>query len=125
MILDTNAVSALFAGEPALEEILAERERHQIPVIVVGEYLFGLAASKAGGQLRTLLDQLIAGSEILEVDAVTTEPYADIRSTLRQRGQPIPENDVWIAALCVQHRAPILTRDTHFDGVPGVRRISW
>jgi hypothetical protein len=55
----------------------------------------------------------------------TAEHYAEVRADLRKRGQPIPGNDVWLAALARQHALPILSRDRHFDFVPGLRRISW
>ena len=125
MILDTNAVSGLFRGDPALEEVLAAEERHQLPVIVVGEYRFGLARSRARQQLSELLDQLIAESDVLEVDLETASVYAEIRTRLRERGQPIPENDIWIGALCLQHRMALVSRDVHFDSVPGLQRWTW
>jgi tRNA(fMet)-specific endonuclease VapC len=48
-----------------------------------------------------------------------------VRVELKSAGTPIPSNDVWIAALCRQHRLPLLSRDRHFDGVPGIRRLAW
>lgn len=125
MILDTNALSALFAGERPLEQILSTREKHQIPVIVVGEYLYGLAASRAGNRLLLLLQRLIAGSQVLEITLETASVYADVRRKLRSIGQPIPENDIWIAALCLQHHEPLVSRDAHFDAVAGLARIAW
>jgi tRNA(fMet)-specific endonuclease VapC len=62
---------------------------------------------------------------ILDVDGRTTEHYAEVRAELKRAGQPIPGNDVWIAALARQHALPVLSRDRHFDAVPGLRRISW
>ena len=62
---------------------------------------------------------------VLSVDNETASEYALIRGELRRSGRPIPGNDVWIAALARQHALPVLSRDHHFDVVPGLRRIGW
>jgi tRNA(fMet)-specific endonuclease VapC len=125
MILDTNAVSALFSGDPSIAEVLDESDRHHLPVIVIGEYRYGLARSRDRGRLGRLLDLLIHHSVLLPVELETTKHYAAVREELRQRGRPIPENDVWVAALARQHDLPVLTRDEHFDQVPDLQRGSW
>ncbi len=125
MILDTNAVSALFAGDPALSEVLATDSRHHLPVIVLGEYRYGLLRSRHRDHLQQLLVTLARESIVLTVDAATAEAYADVREELRRKGRPIPENDLWIAALARQHTLPVVSRDDHFDAVSGLRRVSW
>jgi len=125
VILDTNAVSALLIGDPALGEVLAADQRHHLPVIVIGEYRYGLLGSRDRGHLQTLLETLIRESIVLPVDETTAESYSRVRSELRQQGRPIPENDIWIAALARQHRQPIVSRDGHFDYVSGLRRMAW
>jgi tRNA(fMet)-specific endonuclease VapC len=57
-------------------------------------------------------------STTLDVNLATAEVYARLRLDLRKKGAPIPENDLWIAAICVQHRVPLWTDDTHFSSVP-------
>jgi tRNA(fMet)-specific endonuclease VapC len=59
------------------------------------------------------------------VDEETTVSYAAVRKELREAGTPIPSNDIWIAALCLQHKYPILSRDRHFDLVEGLKRLAW
>ena len=71
------------------------------------------------------LAALMESCRVLNVDEHTAERYAEVRADLRRGGQPIPGNDVWLAALARQHALPILSRDRHFDFVPGLRRISW
>jgi predicted nucleic acid-binding protein len=61
----------------------------------------------------------------LAVDGDTADRYAEVRGELKQSGRPIPSNDLWIAALARQHALPLLSRDEHFDSVPGLRRIGW
>jgi predicted nucleic acid-binding protein len=125
MILDTNAVSALFAGEPALLPLLAALPRLHLPVVVIGEYRYGLLRSRQRSGLSRLLDTLIAESLVLEIDLGTSDRYAEVRDELRRRGAPIPENDIWIAALARQHELPVVSRDEHFDQIPGLDRRTW
>lgn len=125
MILDTNAVSALLVGDSALGEVLAENERHHLPVIVIGEYRYGLLGSRFRTRLQGLLETLIRESLVLRVDEPTAALYAQVRDELRQKGRPIPENDIWIAALARQYRQPVVSRDGHFDEVPDLRRLAW
>ena len=125
MILDTNAVSALFAGDPSLEQLLAPSERHHLPVIVIGEYRYGLLRSAHRRRLEPLLETLIRESTVLPVDEGTASGYAFLRDELRRAGRPIPENDLWIAALALQHRLPVVSRDEHFDSVAGLERRAW
>ena len=125
MILDTNAVSALFVGDLALERLLSSAPRHELPVIVIGEYRYGLARSKSRRTLLPLLEELIAQSTILEVEIATAAVYAVVREDLRARGTPISENDIWIGALAVQHGLDVASRDTDFDYITGLRRRTW
>lgn len=125
MILDTNAVSGLLEGHPTLEALLAREVRHELPVIVIGEYRYGLARSRLRRRLLPLFEQLIRESRVLPVTSATAVAYATVRETLRTQGTPIPENDVWISALAIEHGLDIVSRDSDFDQVPGVRRRTW
>jgi predicted nucleic acid-binding protein len=62
---------------------------------------------------------------VLGGDEPTAERYAQIRGELKRIGRPIPSNDLWIAALARQHALPLLSRDQHFDAVPGLKRVGW
>jgi predicted nucleic acid-binding protein len=123
--LDTNAVSALLAGETALAEVLSGSERHELPVVVLGEYRYGLRRSKQRKRLEKLLATLARESRVLAIEDSTAAVYAVVRDRLREQGTPIPENDVWIASLAVEHNLPVVSRDAHFDHVDGLMRVSW
>ena len=124
MILDTNALSAIVDGDPKVGEALP-LERLAIPVIVLGEFRFGVLQSRRRERYLDWLAEHLSDYEILDITGTTTAYYAEIRVESRQAGSPIPSNDVWIAALCRQHGLPILSRDRHFDAVKGLRRIGW
>ena len=125
MILDTNAFSALAEGEPALAAVLSKASGVSIPVIVLGEYRFGISQSRRRTEYERWLTEYLPSFQVLDVDERTTVPYSDIRADLKRAGKPLPSNDVWIAALCRQHSLRLLSRDRHFDLVPGIQRVAW
>lgn len=125
MILDTNALSAAADSEPSALEIVAQAERLSVPVIVLGEYRLGIAQSRHRASYEAWLREWLSSVGVLEIDDDTTHSYAMIGLELKKKGKPIPTNDLWIAALCRQHSLPVLSRDRHFDLVPGIRRIDW
>ena len=125
MILDTNGLSALADGEPALEPVLRRAAQVAIPVIVLGEYRYGISQSRNHIHYEQWLAEYLPSFRILDIDERTTISYSAVRRQLRKSGTPIPSNDVWIAALCRQHSLPLLSRDRRFDAVSGIMRIDW
>jgi tRNA(fMet)-specific endonuclease VapC len=125
VILDTNALSAFIDGDRAVGERLARHGHAAIPVIVLGEFRYGLAGSRHRAAYEAWLDEHLPDFDVLPVSAATAVVYADVRVALKKRGCPIPANDAWISALALEHRLPVLTRDEHFDAVPGLRRVGW
>ena len=125
MILDTNGLSAAADGDEATRLILSAASQLVLPVIVLGEYRFGIRQSRHRARYNEWLRQLIPACRVLLVDEETAGRYAEIRTELKVKGRPIPANDLWIAALTRQHALPLLSRDQHFDAVRGLKRISW
>ncbi len=125
MILDTNGLSAVAEGVAALEPILRNAAELAVPVVVLGEYRYGIQQSRERQRYEQWLTETICSYRVLDVDEDTAISYAAIRSELKRAGTPIPSNDVWIAALCRQHSFPLISRDQHFDLVRGIERIDW
>ena len=125
MILDTNGLSAFIDGEPSLEARLPKPGNIAVPVIVLGEYRFGVRQSRQRIRYEAWLTEYLHNYRVLPVEEDTADHYAAIRGELKAAGTPIPTNDVWIAALCRQYSLPLLSRDRHFDLVRGLRRIAW
>lgn len=125
MILDTNAVSAWSDGEEELLDAMAGAGPVMLPVIAIGEYRYGLKLSTQRTEREAWLRRVIDTVHVLPVTRATAGAYADIRSQLHRKGRSIPTNDAWIAALALEHRLPVLSRDAHFDVVDGVERVSW
>ncbi len=125
MILDTNALSAFVDGDAGVGEILRRESVAAIPVIVLGEFRYGISGSRHRAAYERWLDAHLSGFDILTVTDETAGVYAALRVALKQAGHPIPANDAWIAALALQHRFAVLSRDQHFDAVRGLRRKTW
>ena len=125
MMLDTNALSAWAEGFATVEAPLRSARRLVVPSIVLGEYYFGIRQSSRRRRYEDWLRRYVSMADIAPVTHATAAIYAAIRLELKRSGNPIPPNDVWIAALARQHALPLLSNDTHFDRVAGVERIAF
>ena len=125
MILDTNALSAWADGNPNCRNALATASRLVIPVVVLGEFDFGIRQSVQRARYEAWLATYLPMTEIADLTAVTAAAYAGLRLELKTRGTPIPANDAWIAALTLQLGLPLLSNDSHFDVVPDLLRIAF
>jgi tRNA(fMet)-specific endonuclease VapC len=125
VILDTNAVSAILAADPLIDTLLGPSIQHHLPVVVIAEYQYGMLGSRMRRRLEPGFRKLESQSVVLTCERETADWYAAIRHELRVKGRPIPESDLWIAALARQYSLEIVSRDPHFDQVDRIRRISW
>lgn len=125
MILDTNALSAFADGDRNLLVKLPSDRAWALPVVVIGEYRFGLLGSRERDEREQWLQDLIRIVRLLPVTETTSGFYAAVRHELKRQGRRIPPNDSWIAALALEHHLPILTRDAHFDNLLEVEPVGW
>ena len=125
MILDTNALSAWADGDPAIEPLLRTASRLVIPVVVIGEFEFGIRQSRHASRYAEWLAVNLDTVEVARIDREIAAVYGAVRLEMKQAGTPIPINDTWIAAVARHERLPIISRDGHFDAVRGVERVSW
>ncbi len=112
-------------GDAHLEQVIARAAELSIPVIVLGEYQYGIGHSRNHAQYQTWLTEIVSNCRVLSVDQDTAGEHASIRGELKRAGRPIPGNDLWIAALARQHAMPVVCRDAHFDFVRRLKRLSW
>lgn len=119
-LVDTNVVIALFAGEPAIVESVQRQAAVFLCAPVLGELRYGVQASARVDSNLTRLDEFAKALIVLPCDAQTAASYGNVKFDLRRKGRPIPENDVWIAAIARQHGLTLLTRDGHFRQIEGV-----
>lgn len=125
VLLDTNILIALLAEEPAVVHYVRETEAVYVPAIALGELFYGARKSGRAAANVERVARLAAASAVLACDAVTAASYGEIKAALRAKGTPIPENDLWIAALARQHSLTVASRDEHFDVVPDLVRVAW
>ena len=120
-LLDTNIIIALFADEAVVKDNLARAEEIFVPSIAVGELYFGARKSGRIKENLARIDEFVARNVVLGCDSDTARHYGDIKNALRLKGRPLPENDIWIAAIAFQHTLTLITRDTHFDEIAGLK----
>ncbi len=123
ILLDTNAYAAFMLGAAEVLEVVAHAEKLFFTSVVLGELLGGFAAGTREPKNRAELARFLNSPrvEILPVTARTADSYALVYVGLRRKGQPIPTNDLWIAASALEHGAVLLTRDAHFSLIDGLR----
>lgn len=126
LALDTNRYVDLCRGDPAVVDRVARAEQLFMPFVVMGELRAGFRlGQKTRGNERTLQRFLAMPSvHILFPTESTTVHYADVFGQLREQGTPVPTNDMWIAALVLEHRLTLYSRDEHFRHLPQLDRLS-
>lgn len=125
LVVDTNALSAWLDGDPAIEKPLSFASGLLLSPVALGEYRFGLQASRERTTYESKLQELEQRFKVVPVDRATAIFYASIRRNLKTNGTPIPWHDVWIAAQAKQHDVRILSNDAHFDYVDPDLRVGW
>ena len=123
-LLDTNAVIAWLRHDDVLRHHVSRRTP-LISLFSAGEMFFGIRKSARPEHNESALQRALVEFEIVVPDLGTARHYGDVFFGLRQKGRPIPINDVWIAALALQHGLPLLTRDAHFSEVEGLEVLAW
>lgn len=123
VMLDTNAYSDFMLGAADVTEVIAHADQLWLNSVVLGELLGGFAAGSRQAKNRAELARFLDSPrvDVLPITAATADCYALVYAGLRRKGQPIPTNDLWIAASAMEHSAALLTRDAHFAHVDGLR----
>lgn len=92
---------------------------------MLGELYFGVYKSAHPEQNVRRIEEFVAASVVLVCDAVTATHYGRIKKVLREKGRPLPENDIWIAALAQQHNLTVVSRDQHFKEIESLTVEAW
>jgi len=122
VLLDTSAYSSLFRGDERMKRTLQEVEETALTPVILGELLAGFTGGRFEARNRELLKEFLETPRVrvYPIDGETSERYAAVWLHLRERGTPIPTNDLWIAASAMQHGLSVLTADRHFLKIPQV-----
>ncbi len=124
LAIDTNAYRLMMDGEPEAVRLARTAERLLMPVPVLAELRFGFLNGTKGRENEANLVRFLDRPrvELLRCDEETAVRYAELKLQLKKAGTPIPINDVWIAALALQHHATLFTRDADFERIPQLPR---
>ena len=125
LAVDTNAVIAYREGVDEVCALIDEADVIILPVTVLGELLYGALNSAKAEMNVKIIQEFAAYSLIMQVDEAVATCYAKVRSNLKKRGTPIPENDIWIAAACLELEVPLLSRDGHFKYIEELDVCEW
>ena len=120
VLLDTSAYSALQRGYQPVLEVLRRSETVAVSTVVLGELYSGFRAGNRWADNTAQLMQFLSkpSVRVVNVTEETALRYAEVDVYLRKRGRPIPRNDVWIAAVALEHGLQLLTLDVHFREIP-------
>jgi tRNA(fMet)-specific endonuclease VapC len=124
LVLDTNRYVDLCKGVSETVELVEQAQAVFVPFVVVGELRAGFAHGRRPADNERVLRRFLAkpGVDVLFADDQTTHHYAAVYRQLRRQGTPIPTNDMWLAALVLQHNLVLHARDHHFDHLPQLGR---
>jgi tRNA(fMet)-specific endonuclease VapC len=123
--LDTNRYVDLCKGVPETVVLFEQADAIIVPFVVLGELRAGFAHGRRQAENERVLRRFLLkdGVDVLFADDQTTHHYAAVFRQLRAQGTPIPTNDMWLAALVLQHNLALHARDRHFDHLPQIVRV--
>ena len=122
LILDTSAYVGFKRNVIEMVEIIVSAELILFSPVVLGELMFGFRNGTRFKKCMAGLNRFLEHEavELVQIGKTTSDRYSRIAAQLKQRGTPIPTNDIWIAAQTMEHGAELLTSDRHFEGIDGL-----
>ena len=112
-------------GDSGIANKIDQAEAIYIPSIAVGEMYYGAQYSTQIEKNIENITQLTERFQVLHIDVFTATQYGIIKASLRRKGKPIPENDIWISAIAQQYSLPLVTRDKHFKEIDSIVIMEW
>lgn len=125
VLLDTNVVVAHFRDDSGLTAQLRSASALYVPWVVLGELCYGARLARRREAQMALIRDFLQTAALLLPDQSTSEHYGEVKAELAGMGKPIPDNDIWIAAVARQFDLPLATRDRHFAAVPRLTMLAW
>ena len=125
LLLDTNAIIAIFAQDPLIHTRLSDADEVFVPSIAIGELYYGANKSLRINENLARIDEFVLDSTVLACDTDTAKKYGNTKNRLKEKGQPISENDIWIAAIAQQYDITLITNDAHFAVIENLKTETW
>ncbi len=123
VLIDTNIVIEIFSGDKNIAKKLSKFDRVYLPSTVLGELFYGALLSNKQKQRLEEIKSFAENCIVVSCDETTALYYARIKSALKVSGKPIPENDLWIAAIAMQLNLELATNDKHFHNIDTIKKI--
>lgn len=122
ILLDTNAYTHFIAGSDAVLEVLAEAEIVYMSIFVLGELYAGFRGGRKEADNKKILNGFLSKPtvKILNATVETARVFGRVKEGLKSSGNPIPTNDVWIAAHTLETGSTLITFDRHFQKIAGL-----
>jgi len=123
ILIDTNAYSRFLGGAENVLDALARAEIVYMSIFVLGELHAGFKAGNKEHENIKLLEKFLQKPTVTRLNATseTSEVFGLVKNNLKKAGTPLPINDVWIASHAIETGSTIITYDSHFKEVPGLR----
>ena len=122
-LLDTNVVIGLL--DDGIREAVETVSEVFLPVVAIGELYFGAAKSGRPEHNRKVIEQFVESRVVLACDLAVAREYGRVKSLLKTRGTPLPENDIWIGEIALRHELTLVSRDKHFLEIENLSLVSW
>ena len=122
VLLDSNAYSRLMRGDEQTATMVRDATEVLMSAVVIGELRYGFRNGSRFDRNATDLWSFLDNPYVsfVPVGSITADRYSRIAAALRARGNPIPTNDVWIAAHAMETGADLVSADRHFEAVDGI-----
>jgi tRNA(fMet)-specific endonuclease VapC len=124
-LFDTNIVIAFLSDDVAVIPHIGRSDEYYISSIVIGELYYGALHSASVDQNVGRISEFVRDAVAVPCDHATARIYGDIKTSLRLKGRPIPDNDIWIAATVIQHSLTLVVRDEHFNNISDLPVVRW
>ncbi len=125
LLLDTNIVIEVFDGNKDIADKINKLPEFYISSIVLGELYIGINRVVNKARHLKKLQAFLKLCTVLDADSTTAQYYGEMMAALYKKGRPLPTNDVWIAAVALQHNLTLITRDKHFNEIDNLPVKSW
>jgi len=124
-LLDTNIIVPFLNGNETIVKKITELDIVNLPITVVGELFYGASNSGQIQKNTNRINEFIPQCKIYSINTSIASYYGKIKVLLKSQGTPIPENDIWIAAICMENEMTLVSRDKHFKNISKLQIKSW
>jgi len=122
IILDTSAYSYFLKGNSGIKHSLQKADEIFLNPVIIGELLAGFSMGKKEKKNKEIFEEFVSSPRVrvIDINEETSKRYALVFKYLREKGTPVPTNDLWIAASAMQYGLKLLTADKHYLKIPQI-----